>query len=110
MLARLVSGEGASWLAGGSACLFLNACGLGERERELCVPLLTKKPILLVQGPTLVVSLNLTLILTIYIRWGLRQQHELWNGGLAQYGSLELVCEGVAILFDRSTCHFSVLR
>lgn len=48
MLARLVSGEGASWLAAGSACRFLNACGLGEREIELCVPLLTKKSILLV--------------------------------------------------------------
>ena len=32
------------------------------------------------------------------------------SGGTAQYGSLKLVCEGVAILFDHSACHFSVLR
>lgn len=100
MLASLVSGEGSSWLAGGFAYIFHSACGLFLQRNQSC----------LVQGPTLVVSLTLTLTLTVYVHWGLRQKHELWQWGHAQYSSPGLVCEGVAIFFDRPACQFSVLR
>ena len=76
VLAKLVSGEGSSWLAGGFAYLVHSACGLFLQRNQSC----------LVQGPTLVVSLTLTLTLTVYVHWGLRQQHELWRWG---HGSVQ---------------------